>query len=117
MPDATVSDPLSAVFFALADPTRRAILARLMEGPATIGALAEPFRLSLATISRHITLLEQAGLVGKERNAQWRTVHLESARLQDADDWLSPYRVFFEERFDALEAHLKSMTTTRKEPS
>ena len=117
MAEAVASDPLSSVFFALADPTRRAILARLMDGPATIGELAAPFHLSLATVSRHITLLEQAGLVAKERNAQWRTVHLEPAQLRAADDWLAPYRAFFEQRFDALEAHLKSMKTTPEERS
>ncbi|QDZ15320.1 ArsR/SmtB family transcription factor [Humibacter ginsenosidimutans] len=117
MTEAAANDPLSTVFFALADPTRRAILARLTDGPATIGELAAPFRVSLATVSRHITVLEQAGLVGKQRNAQWRTVHLESAQLQAADDWLAPYRAFFERRFDALETHLKSMKTTSEEPS
>ncbi|WP_243061968.1 helix-turn-helix transcriptional regulator [Humibacter sp. RRB41] len=114
MPDAA-SDQLSTVFFALADPTRRSILARLAEGPASIGELAAPFHLSLATVSRHITLLERAGLVGKERNAQWRTVHLHAARLEEADAWLAPYRAFFDQRFDALETHLKSMKTTTEE--
>jgi len=104
------------VFFALADPTRRAILARLTEGPATIGELAAPFRLSLPTVSRHISVLETAGLVVKERNAQWRTVRLESAALKTADAWLAPYRVFFQQRFDALEAHLASIKTTTTPP-
>lgn len=111
MPEAAANDPLSRVFFALADPTRRAILARLTDGPATIGELAAPFQLSLPTISRHITLLEAAGLVAKERNAQWRTVRLDSAALKTADAWLAPYRAFFDTRFDALEEHLKSMKT------
>ena len=110
-------DALSRVFLALADPTRRAILAKLTEGPATIGDLAEPFRLSLPTVSRHITVLEQAGLVGKQRNAQWRTVHLESSQLMAADEWLAPYRAFFEQRFDALEDHLKAMKTSPKDES
>ena len=109
------NDPLSRVFFALADPTRRAILARLANGAATIGELAAPFRLSLPTVSRHVSALEKAGLVAKERNAQWRTVHLESAALEAADDWLAPYRAFFEQRFDALETHLQSMIPTSEE--
>lgn len=108
------NDPLSRVFFALADPTRRAILARLTDGPVTIGELAAPFQLSLPTVSRHIKLLEEAGLVRKERNAQWRTVRLESTALKTADAWLAPYRAFFEQRFDALEEHLKSMKTPSK---
>jgi DNA-binding transcriptional ArsR family regulator len=107
-------DPLSRVFFALADPTRRAILARLTEGPVTIGELAAPFQLTLPTVSRHIKLLEEAGLVLKERNAQWRTVRLESTALETADAWFAPYRAFFEQRFDALEEHLKSMNTPPK---
>ena len=115
MTDAAGDDPLSRTFFALADPTRRAILARLAQGPATVGELAEPFALSLPTVSRHVKVLERAGLVAKERTAQWRTVHLASARLQAADDWLAPYRAFFEQRFDALETHLTSMKTTPKE--
>lgn len=115
MPEIEAGDPLSAVFFALADPTRRSILGRLANGPASIGELAAPFDLSLATVSRHITVLERAGLVGKERNAQWRTVHLETVRLEQADAWLAPYRAFFEQRIDALDAHLKSMTTTTEE--
>jgi len=117
MTDAAAGDPLSRTFFALADPTRRAILARLAEGPATIGELAEPFALSLPTVSRHVKVLERAGLIAKERNAQWRTVRLDSAGLKAADDWLAPYRAFFEQRFDALEAHLKSMKTTPKDRS
>lgn len=112
MTDAAGSDPLSRTFLALADPTRRAILARLIEGPATIGELAEPFALSLPTVSRHVKVLEQADLVAKQRNAQWRTVRLESAGLKTADDWLAPYRAFFEQRFDALESHLASMKST-----
>lgn len=115
MTDTAANDPLSRVFFALADPTRRAILARLSEGAATIGELAAPFQLSLPTVSRHITLLETAGLVVKERNAQWRTVRLQPAALETADAWLAPYRAFFEQRFDALEEHLKSMKTPSKD--
>lgn len=109
MSSTAADDPLSRVFFALADPTRRAILARLTRGPATISELAAPFQLSLPTVSRHIKLLEEAGLVVKERNAQWRTVRLDSAALKTADSWLAPYRAFFEQRFDSLEEHLKSV--------
>jgi DNA-binding transcriptional ArsR family regulator len=118
MTDAASGDPLSRTFLALADPTRRAILARLAEGPATVGELAEPFALSLPTVSRHVKVLEQAGLVAKQRNAQWRTVRLDSAGLAAADAWLAPYRAFFEQRFDALDAQLKTLkSTTTKERS
>ena len=99
-------DALSDVFSALADPTRRAILARLAEGPATVGELAEPFALSLPTVSRHIAALEKAGLVRKTRRGQERVVELESARLRDAEEWIAEYRRFFESRFDALARQL-----------
>ncbi|GAA1921163.1 metalloregulator ArsR/SmtB family transcription factor [Microbacterium aoyamense] len=101
-----MTDELSAVFSALADPTRRAILARLTEGPATVGDLAEPFALSLPTVSRHIAALEKAGLVRKSRRGQERVVELESARLRDAEEWIAEYRRFFESRFDALAQQL-----------
>jgi DNA-binding transcriptional ArsR family regulator len=100
------TDQLSLTFAALADPTRRAILGRLMEGEATVGELAAPHRMSLPSVSRHLKVLERAGLVVKGRSAQWRPCHLDPAPLEDADRWLAPYRDFFETRFARLEQQL-----------
>lgn len=97
-----MTDELSEIFAALADPTRRAILARLSEGDATVSELAEPFELSLPTVSRHIAVLERAGMVHKARRGQERTCSLDTAQLRDAEDWIAEYRRFFESRFDAL---------------
>lgn len=108
-------DPLSTTFAALADPTRRAILARLAQGPATVSELAEPFTMTLPTVSRHLTVLEKAGLVVKTRDAQWRPCRLETAPLRGVDDWLATYREFFEGRFDLLERHLRTLTDPPKE--
>lgn len=108
-----MSDLLNATFAALADPTRRAILARLTHGPATINELAEPFAMTLPSVSRHVKVLEDAGLVSKSRDAQFRTCRLETAPLAAADDFLADYRRFFDERFDRLEAQLKAMVETR----
>ncbi|ROS23946.1 helix-turn-helix transcriptional regulator [Cellulomonas sp. PhB150] len=108
-------DPLSTTFAALADPTRRAILARLAQGQATVTELAEPFAMSLPTVSRHLTALEKAGLVVKTREAQWRPCRLETAPLRGVDDWLATYREFFEGRFDLLEQHLRTLTDPPKE--
>jgi DNA-binding transcriptional ArsR family regulator len=108
-------DPLSMTFAALADPTRRAILARLARGQATVTELAEPFAMSLPTVSRHLKVLENAGLVVKTRDAQWRPCRLESAPLRGVDDWLDTYREFFEGRFDLLERHLRTLTDLPKE--
>ncbi|MFD7337790.1 ArsR/SmtB family transcription factor [Streptomyces violascens] len=105
MADAT--DRLSVVFAALADPTRRAILARLAEGEATVGELAEPFEMSLPAVSRHLKVLEKAGLITRGRSAQWRPCRLEAAPLADATDWLERYRRFWEGSFDALAEHLR----------
>jgi len=104
-------DALSATFSALADPTRRAILTRLAEGEATVGELAAPFDITLPAISRHLKVLEGAGLVSKGRSAQWRPCRLEAAQLKAADEWMAPYREFFDTRFDRLEAQLESMAT------
>ena len=90
------ADPLSLTFSALADPTRRAILARLAEGEATVGELAQPHAMSLPSISRHLKVLERAGLVVKSRSAQWRPCRIEPAPLAEADAWMAPYRSFFE---------------------
>jgi DNA-binding transcriptional ArsR family regulator len=100
------NDNLSETFAALADPTRRAILGRLAEGEATVGELAAPHAMSLPSISRHLKVLERAGLVVKGRSAQWRPCRLEVAPLAEADAWMAPYRAFFEERFARLEQQL-----------
>lgn len=102
-------DTLSTTFSALADPTRRAILARLVQGPATVNQLAEPFAMTLPSVSRHLKVLEAAGLVVKERSAQFRPCRLGVAPLEAADGWLKPYRQFFGDRFDRLDAQLKAM--------
>jgi DNA-binding transcriptional ArsR family regulator len=99
---AATADPLSLTFSALADPTRRAILARLAEGEATVGELARPHAMSLPSISRHLKVLERAGLVVKGRSAQWRPCRLEPAPLAEADAWIAPYRTFFESRVARL---------------
>jgi DNA-binding transcriptional ArsR family regulator len=103
------TDRLSMIFAALADPTRRAILARLAEGDATVSELAEPFSISLPAISRHLKVLEQAGLITRSRNAQWRSSSLQADTLREVIDWVEPYRELWDERLDRLEAHLKRM--------
>jgi DNA-binding transcriptional ArsR family regulator len=103
------TDTLSATFSALADPTRRAILARLTRGEATVNELAAPFDISLPSVSRHLKVLEKAGLVSKSRTAQWRNCRLEVSQLRKADEWMAPYREFFDIRLDRLEEHLKTM--------
>jgi DNA-binding transcriptional ArsR family regulator len=105
------ADPLSATFAALADPTRRAILARLAEGEATVNELAAPHQMSLPAVSRHLKVLEQAGLVVKGRSAQWRPCRLEAAPLAAADAWMEPYRAFFSTRFARLEQQLANERT------
>lgn len=99
-------DPLSATFSALADPTRRAILAQLSSGEATVGELAQPFDISLPAISRHLKVLETAGLISRGREAQWRPCRLEPQPLQVLDGWLARYRAFWEGGFDKMEAYL-----------
>lgn len=102
-------DPLSATLSALSDPTRRAILARLSAGEATVGELAQPFEISLPAISRHLKVLEGAGLISRGREAQWRPCRLEPQPLQDLDGWLARYRVFWEGGFDRMEAYLAQL--------
>ena len=102
-------DGLSAVFGALADPTRRAILARLAEGDATVGELAAPFRVSQPAISRHLRVLEQAGLVSRSRRATARLSHLEAEPLREATAWLAGYQAFWNERHDRLDALLPEL--------
>lgn len=102
-------DALSETFSALADPTRRAIIARLARGEASVGELAKPFDVSLPAISRHLKVLERAGLIERGREAQWRPCRLEARRLQEIDAWLGPYRRFWEESFDRLETYLTKL--------
>jgi DNA-binding transcriptional ArsR family regulator len=102
------TDSLSMTFAALADPTRRAILSRLMKGEATVNELASPHAMSLPSVSRHLKVLERAGLVVKGRSAQWRPCRLDAAPLAEADAWMAPYRDFFEQRFARLEQQLAS---------
>jgi DNA-binding transcriptional ArsR family regulator len=98
---------------ALADPVRRAMVARLSRGDATVNELAEPFAISLPSVSRHLKVLEDAGLITKERSAQFRPCRLEVAPLEAADEWLGQYRAFFSERFDRLDEQLKSTMARR----
>ena len=104
-------DRLSATFAALADPTRRAILARLVQGPANVKELAAPFEMSPPAISKHLKVLEHAGLISRGREAQWRPCKLEASPLKDVADWAEPYRRFFEASFDRLDAYLKDLQT------
>ena len=97
------ADRLSAIFTALADPTRRAILTRLAAGEASVTALAEPFAMSLPAVSKHLKVLERTGLIARGRRAQWRPCQLEARPLKDAADWLEHYRSFWEQSFDRLE--------------
>jgi DNA-binding transcriptional ArsR family regulator len=100
------ADQLSTTFGALADPTRRAILARLAEGEATVNELAEPFPITVQAVSRHLKVLERAGLITRGRNAQLRPSRLQGAALKDVADWVADYRAFWEESFDKLGEHL-----------
>src|SRR3990167_6506167 len=102
--------PLSATLSALADPTRRAILARLAEGEATVGELAEPFDISLPAGSRHLKVLEAAGLISRGREAQWRPARLEAGPLKDLAGWLEHYRRFWDGSFDRMDAYLSELT-------
>ncbi|GIE74468.1 transcriptional regulator [Actinoplanes philippinensis] len=104
-----MTDRLSVIFSALADPTRRAILARLAEGEATVTELAEPFDISLPAISRHLKVLEAAGLISRSRSAQWRSSRLEAAPLREATAWMERYRRFWDDNFTRLDAHLKRL--------
>lgn len=104
------SDPMSVTLSALADPTRRAILARLAGGEASVGELAAPFDISLPAISRHLKVLEEAGLVSRSRNAQWRPVQLQAAPLRDVAAWIEEYRRFWDEGFDKLDALIEHLT-------
>src|SRR3984885_135673 len=104
-------DPLSATFSALADPTRRAILARLASGEISVTKLAEPFEMSMPAISKHLKVLERAGLIARGREAQWRPCRLEAGPLRDVSDWVEKYRRFWEESFDRLDVYLAELKT------
>ncbi len=106
-------DPLSETLHALADPTRRAILARLAKGEATVNELAEPFAMSLPAVSKHLKVLERAHLISRSRTAQWRPCRLETEPLRALDGWLEEYRVIWNARFDRLEAYLSKIKDSK----
>ncbi len=103
------ADPLSITFAALADPTRRAILARLAQGDATVGELAKPFAMTLPGVSKHLKVLQHAGLVVQGRDAQWRPCRIDPTGLRDVSDWVVQYRALWESRFDRMEAVLREL--------
>jgi len=111
---ATLSDQLSSTFAALADPTRRAILARLRTGEASVTDLAEPFDISLPAITKHLKVLQRAGLITRTREAQWRPCQLDAKPLRDIADYLEPYRRFWEARLDRMEGYLKALQAKEK---
>ena len=110
-----MADQLSVTFAALADPTRRAILARLSQGEASVTELAKPFDLSLPGVSKHLKVLQRAGLVTQGRNAQWRPCRLEVGRLKEASDWVGEYRRFWDESFERLDDLLQDLIKKEKE--
>jgi DNA-binding transcriptional ArsR family regulator len=110
-------DPLSATFSALADPTRRAILARLALGETSVTKLAEPFEMSLPAVSKHLKVLERAGLIARGREAQWRPCRIQPDALKGVDDWLESYRRLWEERLDRLEEYLRVLQAKESKES
>ena len=108
------ADTLSATFAALADPTRRAILARLASGETSVTELAAPFEMSLTAVSKHLKVLEGAGLVARSRHAQWRPCRLDAAPLKNVADWVAHYRRFWEESFDRLDVYLQDLQAKEK---
>ena len=110
------SDRLSGVFAALADPTRRAILARLASGEATVTELAEPFAMSLPAVSKHLKVLQRAGLIEQGRQAQWRPCRLRAGPLKDVADWVEQYRQFWEQRLDSLADYLAEVQAHDPDP-
>jgi DNA-binding transcriptional ArsR family regulator len=108
------TDRLSTTFAALADPTRRAILARLALGETSVTELAEPFDMSLPAVSKHLKVLERAGLIARGREAQWRPCRIEPRALKDVDDWLGEYRRFWEQSFDRLDSYLRELQAKEK---
>jgi DNA-binding transcriptional ArsR family regulator len=111
---ATSPDRLTATFGALADPTRRAILARLTSGAASVTELAEPFAMSLPAVSKHLKVLERAGLIARGREAQWRPCRLEAGPLKEVDEWVERYRRIWEEKFDRLDDYLLELQRREK---
>lgn len=108
------ADQLSATFAALADPTRRAILAHLMSGEASVTELAEPFDISMPAISKHLKVLERAGLITRSREAQWRPCRIEGAPLKSAAEWMENYRMAWEQRLDRLHDYLRELQAKEK---
>ncbi len=108
------TDQLSATFAALADPTRRAILSRLADGETSVTEIAVPFEMTLPAVSKHLKVLERAGLISQGREAQWRPRRLEAAPLREADAWIERYREFWEERFDRLDDYLQELQIKEK---
>lgn len=109
------SDQLTTTFAALADPTRRAILARLVSGEASVTQLAEPFEMSMPAISKHLKVLERAGLIARGREAQWRPCRLQAGPLKDVSDWVQYYRQFWEQSFDRLDGYLQNLQAREKQ--
>ena len=110
-------DRLSTTLSALADPTRRAILARLATGEATVNQLAEPFDISLPAVSRHLKVLQKAGLISQSREAQWRPCRITPAPLEEVSDWVEEYRELWERRLDRLESYLSTLQAKKKPAS
>lgn len=108
------TDPLSATLSALADPTRRAILARLSSGERSVTELAEPFEMSLPAVTKHLKVLERAGLITRGRHAQWRPCRLKPQPLKEVADWVEAYRQFWEQSFDRLEDYLRTIQEQEK---
>lgn len=111
------ADPLSTIFAALADPTRRAILSRLRSGEATVMELAEPFAMSLPAVSRHLKVLEHAGLIHRGREAQWRPCRLEAGPLKEVADWIEPYQRYWADRFERLDELLQTLQADQTGPT
>ena len=109
-----MTDQLSTVFAALADPTRRAILARLADGEASVNELAAPFPMSLQAVFKHLKVLERAGLITRGRDAQWRPCRLDAGPLRELAEWVEQYRQFWEERYDRLDDYLRELKKERK---
>lgn len=109
------SDSLSTVFSALADPTRRAILSRLSQGTASVNELAKPFEMSLPAVSKHLKVLENAGLIQREKQAQWRLCRLDVRPLKDASQWIENYRQFWEQSFDRLDDYLHELQAQERQ--
>jgi DNA-binding transcriptional ArsR family regulator len=108
------SDRLSTTFAALADPTRRAILARLLLGECSVGELAEPFEMSMPAVSKHLRVLERAGLIAQRRDAQWRRCRIKAGPLKEVSDWTERYRQIWEERLDRLDEYVQQLKAKEK---